>query len=83
LGYEPPEEGTVVPKRVGVIQDCTTVYAVCALFALVKVSNLNNNLMRSVEGNSNGVFSDNIRGLPGGKEEGRDKPHGSLSPDLD
>lgn len=72
-----------MPKRVGVIQDCTTMYAVCALFVLVKENNLNNKSVRSVEGNSNGIFSYSIRGLPGGTEEGRDKPHSSLSLDLD
>jgi hypothetical protein len=51
--------------------------AVCALFALVKENNLTN-LMSGVEGNGNG-----IRGLPGGTEEGRDKPSSSPSPDLD
>ena len=39
--------------------------------------------MTSVEGNSNGIFSDSIWGLPGGTEEDRDKPHSSLSPDID
>ena len=81
--YEFPEECTVVPKRVGVIQDCTTLYAVCALFGLVKENNLNNKSVGSVGGNSNGIFSESIWGLPGGTEEGRDKPYSSLSPDLD
>jgi len=30
LGQEIPENGTVVPKHVGVMKDCTTVYVVCA-----------------------------------------------------
>jgi hypothetical protein len=57
-------------------------YAVFALFGLVKENNLNNKSVRSVEGNSNGIFSDSIRGLPGGTEECRDKHHSSLSLDL-
>ena len=81
--YEFPEECTVVPKRVGVIQDCTTMYAFMCIIWLVKENNLNNKSVRSVEGNSNGIFSDSIRGLLGGTEEGRDKPHSSLSLDLD
>jgi len=81
--YEFPEECTVMPKRVDVIQDSTIMCAECAVFGLVKKNNLNNKSVRIVEGISNGIFSDSIRGLPGGTEEGRDKPHSSLSPDLD
>ena len=62
--YEFPEDCTVVPKRVGVIQDCSTLYAVCALFGLVKENNLNNKSVRSVDGNSSGIFSDSIWECP-------------------